>query len=188
MGSWGVVLEQSRPGCPATTQCTLSTLKFHAKSNFYTLLFTWAGYHGLNWKQTSWDSVSASVCVCGEVGIQLPPFICRFWQWNVVFISCYVLAGDCCENDKLKKTENILRKNNQWNTMVTSFYTFVHRHKQYIHKERSINTWVKAFNSWNTEGWGPALPGRGKGGNAPFKTEQFQQMCGCFVDFPCNKS
>ena len=38
------------------------------------------------------------------------------------------------------------------------------------------NAWVKAVNSWNTEGWGlgaAKAPGGGKGGNTPFKTEQF---------------
>ena len=45
-------------------------------------------------------------------------------------------------------------------------------HASCHHKE----TWVKVVNSWNTEGRGPGAakaPDGGKGGNAPFRTEQF---------------
>ena len=50
------------------------------------------------------------------------------------------------------------------------FYAILKRNEA-----QSAHAWVKVVNSWNTEGWGPgaAEVSGGKGGNAPFATEQF---------------
>ena len=50
------------------------------------------------------------------------------------------------------------------------FYAILKRNEA-----QSAHAWVKVVNSWNTEGWGPgaAEVSGGKGGNAPFSTEQF---------------
>ena len=49
------------------------------------------------------------------------------------------------------------------------FYAILKRNEA-----QSAHAWVKVVNSWNTEGWGPgaAEVSGGKGGNAPFATEQ----------------
>lgn len=103
------------------------------------VLFTWAGYHWLNWKQTSYETLCFSVC--GGRWASNCPLLPAEIVLSSSFQLCITISSRLLWEWQTEKNRKHVKKK-QSVKHHGSIYTFVHRHKQSTRKESSSNTSV----------------------------------------------